>query len=194
MLLMHFRPQWTQDSQEKALKEFESRNDLMTLPPTSPAAMAMKTPRASVEDSQNAKIPLAQTCRDIAPFPDIATPEDPNTDLWRMRRKLLRERKRLLQEYFWRGTETKKVIKSAQSRNGPLSSSLSSSMSTIEKCDVNSSDSLHDCTKVQITVAEARLRDGSVVLLERGLAPVAGLIRYPLVLVGPNGKRRSDHK
>ena len=60
-------------------------------------------------------------------------------------------------------------------------------MSTIEKCDINSSDSLHDCTKVQITVAEARLRDGSVVLLERGLAPVAGLIHYPLYLWDPTG-------
>ena len=185
VLLMDFQAGWTLGSQERALIEFESQDESMSWPLTSAAAMALATPRIppkkyspEIESTPTPNLP------ETAVSPEVPPPvKSPSTYSWRLREgNFVCEKKRLLQEFSWPGVETRRDIKILQSR-GDTSSSITSAGSCTPKWeDVNSCDSVHSCTKLQMTVAEAGLRDGSVVLFERGLAPVAGLLRYPLYM------------
>ena len=179
VLLMNFQAGWTVGSQERALLELESSTDSnKEWPVTSAAAMAMTSPKIPANGSGDTAETDSPLSLSLSPSPEGAVPLSHS---WRLREgNFLREKKQLLQEFSWPGTESRKDVKSASSSSSSASASTSTLTGSDEGTDINSCDTLHSCIKLQTTVAAAGLRGGSVVLLERGVAPVAGLSRYPL--------------
>ena len=88
----------------------------------------------------------------------------------------MRESKRLIQEFRLRGSG--KVKSSAQPRpEREAGGGEAPPGPSLQSCD-----SLLSCDLEQVSVKEAGLRSGSVLLLEEGPPPVAGLLCYPLYL------------
>jgi hypothetical protein len=194
-LLLKQAAGWTEGSQEALLLAMEAGSETTgawdggsDLPLLSPASMAANTPalpnKATVTGAAAASSSTGGQQEGEASSSASPASSSPRStasgEMWRLREgNLHREGKRILQEFRFVGASDREKKKRAPTSSA---SSSSSEGGAAGQPDLFSCESLMQCGRVQQTVGQVGLREGSVLLLERGAAPVAGLLRYPLYL------------